>query len=271
MEKGKFYTVATPIGNLKDITLRSIEVLQEVDYIACEDTRVTSKLLEKYSISKKLINYFKHNEKQKTSEILELIKSGKSIALVSDAGTPCICDPGCTVVEELYANGITAEIIPGACAVTGFLSAVPREEEDFVFVGFLPRNDAHQQDIFSKYEGINLVFYESANRTLNTIENIIKSRGEDAKIVVGRELTKIYEEVKIDSAKNMLEYYQNNTLKGEIVAMVYANKNYAPEIKEITDKIKKLQAKNFSNKDISVILSELYGLNKNEVYKLTLE
>lgn len=140
MDKIQFYIVPTPIGNLKDITLRAIEVLKSVDVIACEDSRVTQKLLNHYEIKTKTISYHKYNERERVQKFLELLREGKTIALVSDAGTPMICDPGAVLLEELKKNNIKVSALAGASALTTFLSEVPREGEDFAFVGFLPKN-----------------------------------------------------------------------------------------------------------------------------------
>ncbi len=268
---GKFYVVATPIGNLKDITLRAIDTLKEVDVILCEDTRVTAKLLDKYSVVTKLLSYHKHNEKQRTDEIINMLKQGQNIALVTDAGTPCVSDPGCIILDELYKHSFCPEIIPGVSAVTAFLSVLPRDSEEFTFIGFVPRKLSQQKDVFEKYSGNNLLFYESPNRLLETLQNILNLRGFEANVAVGRELTKIYEEIKIGTVEEIHNYFSTSTLKGEVVVMIYATNETKTDLKELKEKINKLKAKKISNKDISVILSELYGYNKNEVYSLAMK
>lgn len=268
---GDFYIVSTPIGNLSDITYRAVDVLKKVDYIACEDTRVTAVLADKYGFSAKLFDCHKFNEKQRSEKILNLLKEGKSIALVSDAGTPCISDPGCGLIKVLLENDIKITSIPGACAVTTFLTLVPRDNEEYAFIGFIPRIKKQQFEILSKYKYTNCVFYESPNRLMETLENISEFFGSDAKMAVGRELTKIFEEVKIASVAEIIEYYHSNILKGEIVAMIFASEQNCAEDEEIYSKIASLKEEGFSQKDISVIISKLYGLNKNKVYKLALE
>ncbi len=263
----QFYIVATPIGNLNDISLRAIEVLKEVDFIACEDTRVTRVLCDKYGFSARLFDCHKFNEKEKSEKIISLIRDGKSIALVSDAGTPCISDPGSLLIRELRENKIEITSIPGACAVTTFLSMLPRENEEYAFIGFIPRNTKQQEEILSKYKYTNCVFYESPNRLLETLEKIEPNR----KIAVGRELTKVFEEVKIGSVQEIIEYYKNNILKGEIVVMLYAQEQETLENEELKAKIDILKQEGFSPKDISKILSKLYGENKNKIYKLAID
>ena len=263
----QFYIVATPIGNLSDITFRAVEVLKMVDYIACEDTRVTRILSDKYGFSAKLFDCHKFNEKERSEKIISLIEQGNTVALVSDAGTPGISDPGSVLIKALKEKNIEITSLPGACAVTTFLSQLPRDNEEYAFIGFIPRNKKQQDEILSKYKYINCVFYESPNRLLETLENIAPER----KIAVGRELTKMFEEIKIGSAQEIIEYYKNNTLKGEIVVMVYAQEKDNASDDELKEKINILKEEGFSPKDISKIISKLYGENKNKIYKLVIE
>lgn len=263
----KFFIVATPIGNLSDITLRAIDVLKSVDFIACEDTRVTKILAEKYGFNARLFDCHKFNEKERSEKIISLIDEGKSVALVSDAGTPGISDPGSVLIKSLREKNIEITSLPGACAVTTFLSQLPRDNEEYAFIGFIPRNKKQQDEILSKYKYTNCVFYESPNRLLETLENISKTR----KIAVGRELTKMFEEIKIGSVQEVIDYYQSNTLKGEIVVMVYAQEQTDVSEDELKEKIEILKNEGFSQKDISKIISKLYGVNKNKIYKLVIE
>ena len=263
----KFFIVATPIGNLSDITLRAIDVLKSVDFIACEDTRVTKILAEKYGFNARLFDCHKFNEKERSEKIISLIDEGKSVALVSDAGTPGLSDPGSVLIKSLREKNIEITSLPGACAVTTFLSQLPRDNEEYAFIGFIPRNKKQQEEILAKYKYTNCVFYESPNRLLETLENISKTR----KIAVGRELTKMFEEIKIGSVQDVIDYYQSNTLKGEIVVMVYAQEQTDVSEDELKEKIEILKNEGFSQKDISKIISKLYGVNKNKIYKLVIE
>ena len=262
-----FYVVPTPIGNISDITLRAIEVLKYVDLIACEDTRTTQKILNHYDIKTKCISYHKYNERERVDFFLSELKSGKRIALVSDAGTPMICDPGGVIIEELIKNGFSVTSLPGACAITTFLSQIPRNSEEYTFIGFIPRTDSQIKDLAQKYSSNNLVFYDSPERILKTL-NVIKSVRGEVKIALGRELSKLFEEVLIDEISNIIEYFKDG-IKGEIVCMVYPDEKV--QDKELDYKIKELKSKGFKDKDISVILSTLFNLNKNEVYKRSLE
>ena len=265
--KFDFYVIPTPIGNISDITLRAIEVLKEVDLIACEDTRTTQKILNHYDIKTKCISYHKFNEKERVEFFLSELKSEKKIALVSDAGTPLICDPGEVIIEELIKNGFSITSLSGACAVTTFLSQVPRSTEEFTFVGFIPRTEAQIRDLAHKYSAQNIVFYDSPERILKTLKVVKEARG-DIKIAIGRELTKLFEEVKIGLISEISDYFKGG-IKGEIVCMLYADEN--TQDKELEYKIKSLKSKGFKDKEISVILSVLFKLNKNEVYKKSLE
>lgn len=265
MKEYDFYIVPTPIGNLKDITQRAIDILNTVDIVACEDIRVTQKLLNHFDIKTKCISYHKFNEKERINYFLNQLNEGKKIALVSDAGTPLFCDPGAVIVEELRKNNYKVTALAGANAVATFLSQVPRTGEDFTFAGFLPRTKSQIENLLKKYKTTDLVFYDSPNRILNTLE-IIKEIRPNSKVAIGRELTKVFEEIVIDNTEKVIEYFQNNTLKGEIVGLVFREENKSADI-DIDEKISILKSKNFKAKEISIILSELYGLNKNDVYK----
>ena len=268
MKEFDFYIVPTPIGNLEDITLRAIEVLKSVDLIACEDSRVTQKLLNHFNIKTKCVSYHKYNEKERISQIVEFLEGGGKMALVSDAGTPLICDPGSVIVKELTEKGFSITSLPGANAVVTFLSRVSRVDEKFSFVGFLPKTQIQIENIAKDYINEDFVFYESPNRIINTLK-IIQNIRPDAKVAVGRELTKVFEEVVIDKIENVIKYFEESISKGEFVVMIFRSEKNS-EDNEIENKIKLLQDKGFSAKDISVILSELYGFNKNKIYKLAI-
>lgn len=270
MKEYDFYIVPTPIGNLGDITSRALEVLQSVDIIACEDMRVTQKLLNHFDIKTKCVSYHKFNEKERVGYFLELLDSGKKIALVSDAGTPLFCDPGAVIVGELKERGYTVTSLPGANAVVTFLAQVPRANEDFLFVGFLPRTEGQIKELLQKNKCTDIIFYESPNRLMNTL-NVIKEVFPASKVAVGRELTKVFEEVVIDSVEGVISYFNENVLKGELVVLVYRQEGESDLFEELDDKILVLKSKNFKAKEISTIISSLYGINKNEVYKRVLE
>lgn len=262
------YIVATPIGNLDDITIRAIDVLKSVDVIAAEDTRNTSVLLDKYNISTRLISYHKYSENARSELFLDYLKDGKSIALVSDAGTPLISDPGEILVDAVINNGFKVIPIVGASAVIALLSSIPRVGEDFKFIGFLPKIKNKIIETVSKNKHENLIFYESPNRLIETLETI-ENEFPNKKVAIGRELTKKFEEIKIGKISEIIKYYKDNILKGEIAAMLY--KDEIQEEIDIEDKIKKLKNLNLKDKEISLILSTLYDVNKNQVYKRCVE
>ena len=261
-----FYIVPTPIGNLQDITLRAIEVLKSVDLIACEDTRTTQKLLNHYNIKTKCISYHKYNEQERVNFFLKELSEGKKIALVSDAGTPMICDPGGVIVKELIAHNYSITSLPGACAVTTFLSQIPRTDEEFTFIGFIPRTEGQIKTLLQEHAGENIVFYDSPERIIKTLKILKDSLG-NIQIALGRELSKLFEEVIVDNIDNIIDHFKDG-IKGEIVCMIYANND--KDSTELYTKIKALKSKKYSDKDISVILSTLYNCNKNDIYKLSL-
>ncbi|MBF0483787.1 MAG: 16S rRNA (cytidine(1402)-2'-O)-methyltransferase [Candidatus Omnitrophica bacterium] len=215
------YIVSTPIGNLKDISLRALEVLKEVDLIACEDTRHTQKLLTHYQISKPLISYFEHNEEKRSQELLAQLKNGKKIALVSDAGTPGVSDPGYRLIKASRDNDIPITVIPGACAVIAALSLSGLPSNAFIFEGFLPVKAGGRRNklLEFKNERRTVIFYESTHRILKTLFDIQEVL-DDPQIVCCREITKAFEEVKRGKASEVLAHFQTHPLKGEFVIVI---------------------------------------------------
>lgn len=223
---GTLYVVATPIGNLEDMTLRAIRILKEVDVILCEDTRTTGKLLSKYEIKNKTISYHAHSTKNKENQIIELLRDGKNLALVSDAGTPCVSDPGVMLVDSVYeAFGDEASVlpIPGASALVSAISASGISTANFTFLGFLPHKKG-RETIFNKINESDYacVFYESTHRLLKTLSSLGEILEIKRKVVVAREITKKFEEIKRGNAKELLDFFTNNTQKqkGEFVIIV---------------------------------------------------
>jgi len=221
----KLFLVPTPIGNLKDITYRAIDVLQSADLILCEDTRTSSKLLKHYEINKPLYAYHQHNEHKVVERLVDRLKSGESMALITDAGTPAISDPAFLIVRSCVENGIDIETLPGATAFVPALvnSGIPCEK--FVFEGFLPHKKGRQTRLkLLSEESRSMVFYESPHRLLKTLNQFKEYFGDDRSISVSRELTKIHEETIRGTAEELISYYENNTLKGEIVIVVEGKK-----------------------------------------------
>ena len=221
MEFGKLYLVPTPIGNLKDITLRALEVLQSVDLIAAEDTRQSLKLLNHFEIKKPLISYHQHNEQGKSNELLDRLKEGRNIAIVTDAGTPGISDPGSVVVQKCIEEGIKFEVLPGATAITTALVYSGLDTTKFLFRGFLPRENKDRRPIIEdiKERQETLIFYEAPHRLLDTLEFLKLNLG-NRKIAICRELTKLYEEILRVSLEEAIEHYKNVSPRGEYVLVV---------------------------------------------------
>lgn len=217
----KLYIVPTPIGNLKDITLRALDVLSDVELILAEDTRTTAKLLKHYSITTTMQSYHMHNEHKVLNSILNKLKSGMSLALVSDAGTPAISDPGFLLVRACVQNDIEVECLPGATALIPALvnSGLPCDR--FIFEGFLPPKKGRQTRLeLLSQDNRTIVLYESPHKLVKTLTQICEYFGPSRSITVSRELSKLYEETKRGTVKSVLEYYQTKAPKGEIVIII---------------------------------------------------
>lgn len=218
MNLGKLCLVATPIGNLKDITLRAIDILSYVDVIACEDTRKTGLLLKKLEIDNnpQLLSYYEENEAGRIPQIISLLKLGKNVALVSNAGTPTISDPGFKLVRECIKENINVEAIPGASAVLSALIVSGLPTDKFIFLGFLPKKEGKRKKILEKLEkDTTTIIYVSPYRLVKRLEEL-KSLFGDIEVVVCRELTKMHEEVKRDKISDLLSYFGKKKIKGEI-------------------------------------------------------
>ena len=221
----KLYIVPTPIGNLKDITFRALEVLQEVDLILAEDTRTSGKLLKYFEITTQMHSHHMHNEHKTTAAIVSRIKSGQSVALISDAGTPAISDPGFLLTRACVEAGIQVDCLPGATAFVPALvnSGLPCDK--FVFEGFLPPKKGRQTRLkLLSLETRTIIFYESPHKLLKTLAQIIEYFGQDRPVSVSREITKLHEQTIRGSALEVLAHFQAKAPKGEIVLIVGAKK-----------------------------------------------
>lgn len=217
----KLYLVPTPIGNLEDITFRAIKVLKEVDYILAEDTRTSGKLLKHFDISTPMQSHHMHNEHKTVENIVKRIQSGEIFALISDAGTPAISDPGFLLTRACIQNGVEVECLPGATAFVPALVNSGLPNDKFVFEGFLPVKKGRQTRLkLLAEESRTMIFYESPHKLLKTLANFAEYFGEDRQISVSRELTKMFEETKRGSVKEVLSYYTEKPAKGEIVIIV---------------------------------------------------
>jgi 16S rRNA (cytidine1402-2'-O)-methyltransferase len=259
------YLVATPIGHLSDISLRALAILSQADLIACEDTRVTSKLLSLYDIKKPLITYHDHNAHAASKKIVEHIQSGQVVALVSDAGTPLISDPGFNLVNECIQQDLYMTSIPGpSAAITALtLSGLPTDR--FVFVGFLPpKSMARKKELaqLSSYP-LTLILYEAPHRVVALLEDIQSEMG-DRTIVIGRELTKKFEEIQRGTASSLLEGLATTDPRGEFVVIIEGAK--AKELNDISDDEILKTLDHMTTKDAAEHLANEYGVSKKELY-----
>ncbi|MGZ8444452.1 MAG: 16S rRNA (cytidine(1402)-2'-O)-methyltransferase [Candidatus Binatia bacterium] len=270
---GILYIVPTPIGNLEDITLRALRVLKEVELIAAEDTRHTQHLLAHFGIKTALTSYHDHNERGKARTLVQRLKSGASIALVSDAGTPAISDPGYRIVVDAIQAGIQVVPLPGASALTTALSASGLPTERFLFEGFLPAKAQERKAKLQSLRGevATLVFYEAPHRLLDSLAEMVKIF-DDREIAVARELTKVHEEFLRGKLSEVIGALADRDIKGEIVIMVRGTSGETQvSDEELHGTIRQLAGNGMGVKEIAELLGERYGLAKKEVYKLALD
>lgn len=270
------YIVATPIGNLGDITLRAIETLKNVDLIAAEDTRHSGLLLQHFAIEGRLYPLHDHNEQQKTDALIEKLKSGLSIALISDAGTPLINDPGYHLVKACYQNQITVVPVPGACAAITALSVSGLPTDRFCYEGFLPAKSKARIDLLTqlKQEPRTVVFYESTHRILDSLQDMLDVYGPEKIVVLAKELTKSWETIIHSPLKNLIEWLKadDNRRKGEFVLIVEGyDKVNEQEIDPDAIKLLNRLQQEIPLKKAAGIVAEIYGLKKNQLYQLGLE
>ena len=267
---GNLYIVATPIGNLEDITLRALKILKEVDLIAAEDTRQTLKLLNHYEINKPLISYHRHNEDVKSDILIEKLKNGENIALVSDAGTPGICDPGEEVIKKAIDENIEVIPIPGACAMINALICSGISTKEFEFLGFLPLNKKLRKEKMDEIKNSNktVIIYEAPHKMKSTLEDLKEILG-NRNIVLARELTKIHEEF---IRKNIDELLKNiDSLKGEMILIIEKNSEVKTDenklnILSLDEHYKFYEKQGLNKKEIIKKIAKDRNLNKNEIY-----
>ena len=267
---GNLYLVSTPIGNLEDLTFRAVKVLSSVDIILAESVERTKKLLSYYDIDAKVISFNKDNEKRKINNAVACLKASKNIALVSDAGTPCVSDPGFYLLSNLDEE-VKIIPIPGASSITCALSVSKIPMNGFTFLGFLPRkeNDRKNKLLQAYSTELPLCIFESKHRLLDLFEDICSIFGEDAKVGLFREMTKIYETITHKSVTEHIFDLKKNTPKGEFVIIVAPNRQAEIE-KPYISIIKRLILKNFSNKDIVDLIKSISTDSKKEIYKIVL-
>lgn len=273
MLRNGLYIISTPIGNLQDISPRALDILREAEIIACEDSRVSKKLfaLLGISLNKKFISYEDHSEEQKAQYIVDLIEQGNAIALISDAGSPLISDPGYKLVRLCRKQNVYVTAIPGACAVITALQLSGLPTNRFMFAGFIPNKDKARTDLFCELKNIDttLVFYETAPRLLKTLATASEVFA-DREIAVARELTKMYEETVCGSFTEVINHFEQNEPKGEFVLMIAPPAEKQNSIADVRG-ILRMRLQETSLKTAVKEITEQYKLNKNEVYALALE
>lgn len=272
---GCLYIVATPIGNLGDISRRCIETLQAVDFIAAEDTRVTVKLLNHLGIKKPMVSYFEHNKVESGAKILERLLSGESCALVTDAGTPAISDPGEDLVTLCVENRVEVVSIPGCCALISALTVSGLKTGRFTFEGFLSTSRKSRAEHLEslKNEQRTMVFYEAPHKLRSTLSDMAATFGGERRISLCRELTKVHEETLRMTLKEAMDYYAENTPKGEFVLVIEGAKpaeKATTSLEEALERIEELREVGMSLKDAVKKCAEETGLQKNELYKAAL-
>ena len=271
-EKGVLYIVGTPIGNLNDISQRALNILKNVDLVACEDTRQTKKIMNKFNISNKLISFNKHNSLIKIPKIIKDLKDGKSIAIVSDAGMPGICDPGEDIARSVKYEGIDLICVPGACAALTALVSSGLPSSSFIFEGFLPKKQIDREKILlqiSKNEKTTLI-YESPRRLKKLLKELLEFCGGDREIMVARELTKKFEEHVGDNINEVVEFFREKDIIGEITIVVKGIKKGDLNIDKFSIKkdLHDLMNAGLSLSAASKYLAKKNGVKKSEIYNL---
>jgi 16S rRNA (cytidine1402-2'-O)-methyltransferase len=275
MSYGTLYLCATPIGNLQDITLRVLETLKTVDLVACEDTRKTLQLLNHFEISKPVTSYYEHNKMSKGDVIIQQLKDGKNIALVSDAGMPGISDPGYDLVQQCLAEDIPFTVLPGAvAAVTGLvLSGLPTDR--FSFEGFIPRQKKERLQYFQNLaqEERTMIFYESPHRLEDTLKTLIEVFP-DRPMAAARELTKKFEEIVRGTPSEVLAHFEAEGIRGEFVLLLHGADPAPPEERGIdwaVERVAQLEADGISQKDAIKQAAKEAGLSKRDVYNFIVQ
>ncbi len=273
--EGRLVLVATPIGNLADVTLRALDTLRSVDIIAAEDTRHTRKLLSRYDIHKPLVSYHEHNARERGAQLLDKIAAGKSVAVVTDAGTPGISDPGALLVEEALKRGISPVAVPGPTAMIAALVLSGLPVQPFAFLGFAPARGAERRRFFEENGALpmTLVLYESPKRLLKTLRDILDSWG-GRRVAVARELTKIHEEVFRGTVSEALAHFEAAETKGEITLVVEgrpAPEASAPEEAGWRDELDAMLAAGASLKEAASAVAARFSLPRRTVYQAALD
>src|SRR5215475_3272124 len=270
-QKGTLYVVATPIGNLEDITYRAVRVLREADLIACEDTRHTAKLLQHYGIAKPTVSYHEHNEAKRAEELLAKLELGLNVAQVSDAGMPGISDPGYRLIKLAIERGVRVVPVPGASALTAALAASGLPTEGFEFHGFLPARSGQRRSVLESFrEAQNtIVVYEAPHRIAETVEDIVATLGAERPVVLARELTKVHEEFVRGTAAELLQQLRGRNIKGEITLLIGRGREMATEgKKDIASRLAEIVRQQQLDENAALkALAKERGISKSEAYR----
>lgn len=270
-EAARLYIIATPIGNMEDITLRALRILGEVDVVAAEDTRVTGKLLSRHGISKPMISLNQHNEASRARLIIERIQAGESVALCSDAGTPALSDPGARLVGECRQAGVECVPIPGASALAAAISVAGLDSPRFAFDGFLPSAGAERRRLLEQLEGErrNIVLYEAPHRLGKTLADLLARLG-DRRLTIARELTKLHEEVLTCRISEAMEKFAQP--RGEFVLIIHPGDEEAqPDMEAAAEQMAQLLAQGMARKAAAAHVANQFGISKNAAYSLGLK
>ncbi|NLW91246.1 MAG: 16S rRNA (cytidine(1402)-2'-O)-methyltransferase [Syntrophomonadaceae bacterium] len=271
-EQGVLYICATPIGNLEDVTIRLLKTLRQADLIACEDTRHTLKLLNRYKIKRPLTSYHQHSKLEKVDYIIGQLQEGKKVALVSDAGMPGISDPGSVLVARAIACGIKLEVIPGPSAVISALALSGMDTTSFTFVGFLPsRRSERQKSIRAiAQEPRTIVLYEAPHRLLDTLNDLAEILGEERPIAVMREMTKLHESVARDTVGRLIQHYQQDKPRGEITLVIAPYLPPSPSevsLEQVMQEVDELIQQGLEKKEAFKLKAREYKIAKSTIYK----
>ncbi|MEQ8202007.1 MAG: 16S rRNA (cytidine(1402)-2'-O)-methyltransferase, partial [Syntrophomonadaceae bacterium] len=268
--KGKIYVCGTPIGNLEDVSIRLLKTLRKVDLIACEDTRHTIKLLNRYKIKNKLVSYHEFSRPGKTSYLLEQLARGLSVALVSDAGMPAISDPGNDLVRRATEAGFEVEVIPGPSACTAALAIAGIDSSSFIFAGFLPAKPGKRRETLTSFKGESrtVILYEAPHRLVATLADMATVLGEKRPIIVARELTKLHQEVQRGTVKEVLCYYQQNQPRGEICLLLPApeDEDLIVDMEAVMRETQELIRGGMEKKQAFKLKASQYNIPKSTIY-----
>ena len=276
VEKGALYVCPTPIGNLADITLRVLDTLKQVDFIAAEDTRHSRKLLAHYKIKTLLISNHEHNERQRAAELIARLQQGQSGALISDAGMPGISDPGSVLIRQCIEKGIKIDVLPGPNAALTALVLSGMPTDSFLYLGFLPSKKKERQKILAEIAELpyTIILYEAPHRLQRTLQDILEVLG-DREVAVARELTKLHQTVHRGAASDLLAEFEQTPAKGECCLLIAPAKGQEQVLKnQATDwlrDLEKLEAEGVTGKEALRLVAQKYGIGKNAIYKAKLE